>query len=442
MKKTRIVMLPALLAAGMGLTGCGSSLGENSLQYIDAVASRLQSAAGGSSARTGKDTGTPLDAPADFTVDNEGNYSFSGVDNADYYIVYMYDAKAEAGASYLQIGNNISEDGSASYSGNLKDSMAYGYGDFRIEVVAYPSVTDETYRKSEASACEMLVTGSVAEPAYAYMWDYFSDTLSVELTSIGEYQYTAYPTKVEVVLTNEADPSDTVTMTLEDLTLINDQYILSTSDVTMDAVYDMEAHAVWDADIVSNASADTEIGSVETSSCRNAIFWGYGYCNTANYNFMDYPLVVDSFDLTKGGSIGKWYSYSPYSASGYGLQNAEYTATWQEDKSVYFTATPTEAEEGAAYTYRVDVAGENGGAIYREDFGSLGEMEGTITGTLNIYEDGTFKVQLDPREIIYIEVKGSALLFTGSEAEGAWTDNGDGTITMNYDLSTVTMLEE
>ena len=444
MKKKKWMTAALLLTASVGLTGCGSSIVENSTQYFNEISERLV-AIGGNDASTSKDEESnkkALEIPGDFTVDEGGNYTFSGVENAGYYIVYMYDANGAEGDAYLQISNNISEDGSGTYTGNLSDDMSYGYGDYRIEVVAYPEVTDEEYRKSESAAYEYVLTGSVAEPTYAYLWDSFSETLSVQMTSIGEYKYTAYPELLEVTLTNKDDSADVVTLTLEDLTLIDDTFVVTTSDVTKDATYDIKVSATWDEAIVTNPTAETEVGTVTVSSNKNVVSWGYGYCDTSRYSFLDYPMVAENFNLEEGGSIGEWYSFTPYSSVGYSVQNAEATATWQEECSEYYTATPTDAAEGSAYTYTVEVADSNGNAVYMSDFGMLTEMEGPITGTLEIYEDGTFQLKLDGREMVWIEVKGSGLNFTPCTVDGTWTDNGDGTVTLNYDRSTAVLEEE
>lgn len=78
--------LAAVLAVGMaaGLTGCGSTVAANTNDYFTNVSSILhtlqsngsqQNAASSSTA----DAGNQLATPTDFTVDENGNYSFTGV---------------------------------------------------------------------------------------------------------------------------------------------------------------------------------------------------------------------------------------------------------------------------------------------------------------------------------------------------------------------------
>ena len=80
--------LAAVLAVGMaaGLTGCGSTVAANTNDYFTNVSSILhtlqsngsqQDAASSSTA----DAGNQLATPTDFTVDENGSYSFTGVED-------------------------------------------------------------------------------------------------------------------------------------------------------------------------------------------------------------------------------------------------------------------------------------------------------------------------------------------------------------------------
>ena len=90
--------LAAVLAVGMaaGLTGCGSTVAANTNDYFTNVSSILhtlqsngsqQDAASSSTA----DAGNQLSTPTDFTVDENGSYSFTGVEDAEYYLLYFCD---------------------------------------------------------------------------------------------------------------------------------------------------------------------------------------------------------------------------------------------------------------------------------------------------------------------------------------------------------------
>lgn len=91
-RKTLTAVLAVAMAAG--LTGCGSSLAANTNNYFTNVSSILhtlqtngkQQAA---SSSTVSNDGSQLATPTDFTVDESGNYSFTGVENAKYYLLYF-----------------------------------------------------------------------------------------------------------------------------------------------------------------------------------------------------------------------------------------------------------------------------------------------------------------------------------------------------------------
>ena len=82
-RKTLTAVLAVAMAAG--LTGCGSSLAANTNNYFTNVSSILhtlqtngkQQAA---SSSTVSNDGSQLATPTDFTVDESGNYSFTGVE--------------------------------------------------------------------------------------------------------------------------------------------------------------------------------------------------------------------------------------------------------------------------------------------------------------------------------------------------------------------------
>ena len=92
-RKTLTAVLAVAMAAG--LTGCGSSLAANTNNYFTNVSSILhtlqtngkQQAA---SSSTVSNDGSQLATPTDFTVDESGNYSFTGVENVTQKITEMF----------------------------------------------------------------------------------------------------------------------------------------------------------------------------------------------------------------------------------------------------------------------------------------------------------------------------------------------------------------
>ena len=80
--------------------------------------------------------------------------------------------------------------------------------------------------------------------------------------------------------------------------------------------------------------------------------------------------------------------------------------------SFNFTATPTAASAGSAYTY--SMTSDNRPFAIQD-------------GTLELYTDGTFRFDQ------YSEMPPQG----PSHIEGIWTDNGDGTANLSFDHSTL-----
>ena len=96
--------------------------------------------------------------------------------------------------------------------------------------------------------------------------------------------------------------------------------------------------------------------------------------------------MAESFDLANGGEAG-------HVAGAFGATS--------------FMTTPTTVSAGSSYTYTLQA-------------GSF------AAGTLELYPDGTFLAN---------ETGGGPV--NASHIGGTWTDNGDGTATLNYDHSTL-----
>lgn len=431
MKKRDFVTYALMAAMCLGLTGC-TTAGDNFTEYFDQVSGKIDILTSSSSSDDDEDEDTtetaeatnPLDTPGDFTVDDDGNYSFSGVENADYYLIYMYDENTDSD-SYTYMSSSIEEDGSGTYTGNLSDFTQYAYSDYRIEVLAYPSVTDDEHDTSEAATAEIHATGEVSDPEFTYIWSCFSDELTVTLSNTNSYSNTAYPTSITITLTNEADSSDVVTATLEDVSGMSSS--LAISGVTLDATYDITADVEWDENYVTNSSTTAELGSIVVASTEITTCDDYSYSSSV-YNYMAYPLMAYNFDVTEGGELGSWTS----SSSGFSMPGAEET----DPVSVIFTCTPVDAEDGDLYTYTWVAANSDGSALSSGNFGTFQEA----TGTLHIYEDGTFLMEADAYYMWTDTISSANQYHDASSIEGLWVDNGDGTITMAFDQTTETDL--
>lgn len=442
MKKRQILAAAAASALCLGLCGC-STVGENTNQYFSAMSTRFSNwgnkmpasdASAASDSEEEDDTGR-LAVPANFSVDADGNYTFDGVENADHYIIYIYDKDSDS-EEYLYVSDSIpNEEGTGTYSGSLKDYFSYGYGNFDVEVVAYPTLTDKENKQSRAAKCDYLVSGEVTAPQYAYFWDYFSGTFNVELINIMDYEFTAIPETVTFTLSGGGQD---YTFTLENASIEGDGvYTASIADVAADATYTLTADAVWNENIVSNPTDSTEIGTVEIASDKNAISDGYGYLNNSIYTTLDYPAVAADFSLTDGGDAGIWYELGLPSSKGYGPLNVGSVSELTFGTSdAHYVATPTAANAGAAYSYSIVVTKSEGTIIGSWE----GEAE-SMTGTLDLNADGTFTMELDYLLIGINPMSKANQELPGSSIQGSWVENGDGTATLSYDHSTAVATE-
>ena len=154
--------LAAVLAVGMAasLTGCGSTVAANTNDYFTNVSSILhtlqsngsqQNAASSSTA----DAGNQLATPTDFTVDENGSYSFTGVEDAEYYLLYFCDPTATGDDdSYIYTSGPINANSSNTYSGNCADEFSYAFGSYLAKVYAFPDLTDKDHSMSKPATAE------------------------------------------------------------------------------------------------------------------------------------------------------------------------------------------------------------------------------------------------------------------------------------------------
>ena len=173
--------LAAVLAVGMaaGLTGCGSTVAANTNDYFTNVSSILhtlqsngsqQDAASSSTA----DAGNQLATPTDFTVDENGSYSFTGVEDAEYYLLYFCDPTATGDDdSYIYTSGPINANSSNTYSGNCADEFSYAFGSYLAKVYAFPDLTDKDHSMSKPATAEYSYSGNQSAPELNYYWNTF-----------------------------------------------------------------------------------------------------------------------------------------------------------------------------------------------------------------------------------------------------------------------------
>ncbi|MEQ2442503.1 hypothetical protein WMO64_03365 [Pseudoflavonifractor sp. CLA-AP-H29] len=393
-------LLSLLLTAGvLGLlcTSCATTALDNINTYYDEVGAVMDdwfasSTSAGGSATESQSTAAKLDAPADFTLSENGDYSFTGVANADYYLVYFCAPDATGDSDpFLFSSNSIAATGTGgeTYSGNIDDLVQYGYGEYLVKVFAFPSLNDSAHAMSTAATATYSFSGAQDAPVVDYLWNTFDGTVDVQVSNIADYMYQVYPDTVEVTFTNTAHAADAVVVTVEDLSA--DHYNAVSDALTPGATYDITAVAHSESAFVTNPTSDTtQVAQGVTFDGHNVISANYYYTDGIARNSFSYPQYVDRFDLTNGGVFNCGNSSISFN----------------------FTATPTAASAGSAYTY--SMTSDNRPFAIKD-------------GPLELYTDGTFRFDQ------YSEMPPQG----PSHIEGIWTDNGDGTANLSFDHSTL-----
>lgn len=331
--------------------------------------------------------GVKLDAPTDFSVDADGNYSFTGVEGAEYYLLYFCAPEATSDQdTFIYSSNQIPSNGTGSYSGRCADEFNYAFGEYLVKVYAFPDLTDAEHAMSTAATASYTYSGEQSTPELSYYWNTFDGTMGVQVANMSAYEFQAYPDKVDVTFTNLEDSSDTVTVTIDGVSPVNCSAV--TDELTRGASYSITAVATSTNPLVRNPISDTTVAadSVTLGDCH--VYVGsYSYSDGFANNIFNWPIVAERFDLVNGGEAGG----APGMFMGVTI----------------FTATPVDASAGSAYSYMI--SGGN-----------------WAQGPLELYPDGTFTAH---------ETGGGPV--NASTIQGTWIDNGDGTATLNYDHSTI-----
>lgn len=383
-------LLPLAALICLLCTSCATTAVSNAQRYLDSSGAILDTLFASTTAAAPSSSGgetvaaEPLGTPTDFVMNEDGTYSFTGVEGADYYLLYFCAPDtAEDDNSFLYSSEPIPADsGAGTYTGSYLDVLNAAYGEYLARVVACPAIGDDSHSMSAPAATPFTAIGEQSAPTLEYFWDPFSDTMNLQLSNAGAYTYEAYPAKVEVTCTNVSDPADTVTAVLEGVTPDNINF---STPLTKGQTYTITAHAVSDSAYVTNTTSDETV-VVENAALGelNMLSSGYSY----SHGSINFPLLTENFDLVNGGSAGTMMGFA-----------GSYT----------YNCTPTTPSAGSAYTYIID--------IYFVDQGE---------GMLELREDGT--ATLSHSQWAFI---------TAAHIDGVWIDNGDGTATLNFNNGTV-----
>ena len=303
-RKTLTAVLAVAMAAG--LTGCGSSLAANTNNYFTNVSSILhtlqtngkQQAA---SSSTVSNDGSQLATPTDFTVDESGNYSFTGVENAKYYLLYFCAPDATGdNDSFIYTSEPIDATESNTYSGKCSDEFDYAFGSYLAKVYAFPDLTDKEHSMSKGATAEYSCSGNQSAPELNYYWNTFDGTMGIQVANLDVYEFEAYPDKVDITFHQHREQRRCCTLTMENVTPDNNQ--LDTDALTAGATYDVTAVSTSNSEYVLNQTSDTtkvaEGLHLGESSVMTA---GYSYSDGFANNIFNWPRVCESFDLENGG---------------------------------------------------------------------------------------------------------------------------------------------
>jgi hypothetical protein len=432
-KKVSILTSAALCAAF--LSSCGTNVAEHTNTYFNQMTNVITTAVNAATADRSATEGeeqvdeNALATPANFAVDEAGNYSFDGVENAQYYYIFVYTDENSMDATAQS--EKIIEDGSGTYTGNLNDFCNFTYETWNIRVVAYPDYENSDYSASPTARCDYVVSGAVEyqEPTVDYMWTVTSNKLTVKMSDM-EYGQTAYPTSITVTLTNKADANDVVTVAVADVS--SSSVTAETTECKADASYAITMDFAWDENYVTNPSYSTEGGEAQTSSEENLISGNFFY-SSAIFNNFDFPHVKMNFDPVNGGDAGYWYNDGSNSAGSWGPWGAEQNDDEDTDKNCYFEATPKAAEDGARYSYDVVITSPSGSITASPKLSPGSGSTDAIYADMNIYDDGTFSVEIEYQYIRTDAMNAAVYYVPGVICYGVYTENSDGTLNLSYD---------
>lgn len=381
-KRVTAALLAALIC--LTCTACTTAF-SNAGAYFDNVGTVLHNLFPGGTDDGPEPDGNavPLAAPTDFTIDEAGSYSFTGVEGADYYLLYYCaPGSAETDTDFLYTSEPIRAQADGACTGLCRDVIRAPYGEYQVRAVAFPASGDTSHRMSAAATADYTAVGPQSMPRMEYFWDPFVGTLSLQLANANDYAYEAYPERVEIAIANADDPADSVSLMLEGIAQGNTE--ISTDGLTPGARYRITAAAVSASPYVTNLTTDeTAVADALSLGELNILTPGYAYST----GMMNYPLLWETFDLANGGEVGDLVSFGgPYT----------------------FNCVPAEPGAGCAYSYTFTA-----------------RPFVVATGTLELMEDGT---------AVFTNRNSPPL--PDSSISGVWSDNGDGTATLCFSVTT------
>lgn len=384
------------------LTACGSSVGTNTEAYFTYTKAVLDTLFSGSGKKNSIQSAEveKLDVPGNFVIDENGNYSFEGVEGAAYYLIYFCEPDAvDDGDSYLYTSAPIEQNESGSYTGCCADEFRYGYGEYLAKVYAFPDITDSEHTLSQAAVQKFVSRGEQSAPEIYYYWDTFTNTMNIQVANRENYFYEAYPDRIEVTFTNLQDSSDVVEVTIDGVS--EENYSAQEEGLSRGASYYMTAEAISTNEYVLNPTSDISVICDELTLGETHLFTdGYFYSDNFPNDIYRFAVIGESLALNEEGDAGH--------AIG-------------EFGTTIFKTTPVDSVNEAEYSFSVELYPD-----FHVDAPGLIITMGEIEASINLFSDGTFKM----------EQTGSGPINAAS-IEGTWIDNEDGTATLNYDHASI-----
>lgn len=392
MKKIAVMSMIAIMC--IVCTGCTSAVTNadnyfsNTSTILAQIFSGNDSATKSSDEKTDAVSGIALQTPGNFSVNENGEYSFNGVENAALYILYFCDPQDSNPNSYMYSSVAITaEDGVEKYTGKCSDIVQFAYGEYDVKVRAFPTMGDEVYTMSDYATCQYTYAGTQDDPQIEYFWNTFDSTLTVQISNIDAYTYEAYPDELVLTFTNVNDEAEKVEVSFTDIS--DEQSSFKVDTLKRGETYQITAFTESKNNCVTNPVSDTVLVAEEvTAGDLNVISDQYACSDGIDGGRLNYPRIYTELNLNEEGKAGDISLQYPIQTK------------------------PIAANAGASYSFDVVI-----------------EMTGkTLEGSLELKSDGSFEL----REF------GSGPC-APSSIGGFWLDNGDGTATLCYDESTISI---
>ena len=273
MRKALLVLATGATVLGLGVlcSACDTTAWTNLASYFDNLGEILGSDDSSGSSGTTTTTKTQLDAPSTFTVAEDGTYSFSAVENATAYNLYLYSSADSENAAYSKTIE--AEDGTETYTGSLTELFTLAYDAYTVELVAYASRTS-SYSDSDGVQVSYTVTGELSAPQIEYSWD--GETMTFQLANATDYASEVTPDSVVLTVTNDDDASViTLTFDADDIDTSSAYNYVETTELEIGCSYTVTAVAYSSSHYVTSSSSETSTLSVETLTEDEASSDGY-----------------------------------------------------------------------------------------------------------------------------------------------------------------------